>query len=610
MTLRTESVGGEAMSGFDIANIIIKALGGIALFIYGMNILGGSLEKLSSGKMEKILEKLTNNVFKGVLLGATVTAAIQSSAATTVIVVGLVNAGILKLSSGISVIMGANIGTTITGQILRLGDLENNTSAGSALKLLSPGTLAPFIAAAGIVIFMLSRKENGKTLGEIFLGVGILFTGMISMTEAVSPLSELKAFRDIFAAMTNPFLGVLAGAVVTIILQSSSASVGILQAISTTGVLSFSSTFPIIMGQNIGTCVTPIISAVGAGKNAKRAAAIHLYFNVIGTAFFLAAVYLIQTFIGLPFWDEAIDMGGIANFHTFFNIVVTLCLMPFTKLLEKLAVMTIRDGSPGEEKPAVEDFTAPALEDRLLISPSLAIQQASRTAVTMGRLSLYNFQRAFSLYSEFDAKLFEKLSANEDNIDRMEDRVNTYLVKISKCELTDYENRRVTELLHLTLEFERIGDYTMNLIEVAQKMNEQGVHFSESAINELSVISSAVEEIISMAIKTAESNDPVSAVKIEPLEETIDYLNATLKSRHIERLKNGGCAVESGVNFLDLLINLERISDHCSNIATYVIGTQKNNPSINRHEFIRSAHDGADKEYVRYEEEYMAKYKI
>ena len=318
-------VGGKLnMSGFDIVTIIIKAVGGIALFIYGMTMLGGSLEKLSSGRMEKVLEKLTNNVVKSVLLGALVTAAIQSSAATTVIVVGLVNAGILKLSSAIGVIMGANIGTTITGQILRLGDLENNASVGSALTLLSPSTLAPFIAFVGIVIYMLSRKDNGKTIGEIFLGVGILFTGMLSMTSAVSPLSELEAFRNIFASMTNPLLGVIVGAVVTVLLQSSSASVGILQAISTTGVLSFASAFPIIMGQNIGTCVTPIISAVGAGKNAKRAAAVHLYFNIIGTIVFLIVVYTIQGLVGLPFWNKAIDMSGIANFHTFFNVVVTI----------------------------------------------------------------------------------------------------------------------------------------------------------------------------------------------------------------------------------------------------------------------------------------------
>ncbi|MGN0609479.1 MAG: Na/Pi cotransporter family protein [Oscillospiraceae bacterium] len=598
------------MSGFEIVTIIIRAVGGIALFIYGMNILGGSLEKLSSGRMEKVLEKLTNNVVKSVLLGALVTAAIQSSAATTVIVVGLVNAGILRLSSAIGVIMGANIGTTITGQILRLGDLENNASVGAALGLLSPSTLAPFIAAVGIVIFMLAKKDGQKTIGEILLGVGILFTGMLSLTEAVSPLSEIEAFRNVFATLTNPFLGVVVGAVVTVLLQSSSASVGILQAISTTGALTFSAAFPIIMGQNIGTCVTPIISAVGAGKNAKRAAAIHLYFNIIGTILFLIAVYLIQGLVGFSFWSEPIDMGGIANFHTFFNVVVTICFMPFTKLLEKLAIWTIRDKESKDESGADADITAPALEDRLLISPSLAIQQAGLTAVAMGKLALYNFGHMRNLFEEFDPEIFAKVSENEESIDRMEDRLNAYLVKINDCELTDYENRRVTELLHLTSEFERIGDYTMNLIEDAQKLDEGEIRFSESARQELGVISDAVEEIIGMAIRAAEFNDTETAAKIEPLEETIDYLNETLKARHIERLKQGKCVVESGVNFLDILINLERISDHCSNIAVYVIGSQKNNNVINRHEFIQNAHAAKDGDYVRLEEEYMTKYAI
>lgn len=598
------------MSVIDIVSIFIKAIGSIALFIYGMTILGGRLEKLSSGRMEKVLEKLSNNVFKSVLLGALVTAAVQSSAATTVIVVGLVNAGILRLSSAIGVIMGANIGTTITGQILRLGDLENNENVGAVLKLLSPTTLAPFIAAVGLIIFMLSKKESVKTIGEILIGVGILFTGMNSLTEAVSPLSELQAFRDLFATLKNPILGIIVGAVVTILLQSSSASVGILQTISTTGVLTFSAAFPIIMGQNIGTCVTPIISAVGAGKNAKRAAAVHLYFNIIGTILFLAVVYALQGLIGLPFWDKSIDMGGIANFHTFFNVVVTFCFIPFTKLLEKLAMITIRDKKTEDGTP-VSEFTAPALEDRLLVSPSLAVQQASNTALAMGNLAFYNFENMRGLFTgNYDEKLIASLKDNEENIDRMEDRLNAYLVKINECELTDFENRRVTELLHLSSEFERIGDYTMNLIEDAEKLHENSVTFSPEAIRELDVISRACEEIIGMAIRCVELNDAALAAKVEPLEETIDYLNETLKARHIERLKEGKCVVESGVNFLDLLINLERISDHCSNIAVYVIGSQKNNTVINRHEFIQNAHAAKDEAYVHLEEEFMTKYAI
>ncbi len=599
------------MTASDIVLIAIQAFGGVALFVYGMLMLSRGLEKISGGRMEKILSGLTSNVFKSVALGAVVTAAIQSSGATTVIIVGMVNAGILKLSSAIGVIMGANIGTTITGQILRLGDLENNANVGFALKLLTPTYLAPVIAIVGLIIYMLSKSDIRKNVGESLVGLGILFTGMLSMSGAVKPLAELEAFKNLFATLSNPVLGIIAGAVVTALLQSSSASVGILQAISSTGILKFSAAFPIIMGQNIGTCVTSIISAVGANKNAKRAAMIHLYFNVIGTIAFLIVVYSIKAIAGFPFWDDPIDMGGIANFHTLFNVAVTLCFLPFTKVLEKLACITIRDKSPEE---AAEDgeISFSALDERFLKSPSLAIQQANNAVVTMGDVALRNFMGMRKLFDseEFSEKLINRLEDNEEALDRMEDRLNAYLVKITECELTDYENRRVTELLHLTSEFERIGDYSMNLIENAEKLHSLDVTFSDSALRELGVISDAVQEIISMAVDTVKNNDTVLALKVEPLEETVDYLNETLKTRHIERLKNGECVVESGVNFLDLLVNLERISDHCSNIAVYVIGAQKSKNVLNRHEYIQAQHKSEDKDYLNLTEQYMAKYSV
>ena len=596
------------MGATDIILTAIQAVGGLALFIYGMTMLGNGLEKIAGGRLEKVLSSLTSNVFKSVLLGALVTAAVQSSSATTVIIVGMVNAGILKLSSAIGVIMGANIGTTVTGQILRLGDLEGNENVGFFMELLTPKNLAPMIAVTGLIVYMLCKKDVQKNLGETLIGLGILFTGMLSMSNAVKPLAELEAFRTLFATLSNPFLGVLAGAVVTAIIQSSSASVGILQAISATGILKFSAAFPIIMGQNIGTCVTSLLSAVGANKNAKRAAMVHLYFNVIGTIFFLIVVYTIKTIWGFSFWDEPIDMGGIANFHTLFNVVVTTLFLPFTSVLEKLAVLTIRDKQEDDAEP---EFTAPELEDRFLISPAIAIQQASNTTIAMGNLALTNFKGMRKLFSEFDTKKIEQLTANEESIDRMEDRLNGYLVKINDCELTDYENRKVTELFHLTSEFERIGDYTMNLIEDAQELNEAIIKFSDDALQERAVISDAVQEIIGMSIEAVEKNDVHVASRIEPLEETIDYLNETLKARHIERLKQGKCVVETGVNFLNLLINLERISDHCSNIGVYVMGAQKNiNTFINRHEFIEKAHSGVDEVFRKYQEEYMEKYKI
>ncbi|MCM1381946.1 MAG: Na/Pi cotransporter family protein [Muribaculaceae bacterium] len=599
------------MTGSEILLIAIQAFGGVALFIYGMTMLGSGLEKISGGKMEKILSGLTSNVLKSVLLGAVVTAAVQSSGATTVIIVGMVNAGILKLSSAIGVIMGANIGTTVTGQILRLAGIESD-NANIFLQLMNPRYLAPIISIIGLIIFMLSKNDVKKSFGETLIGLGILFTGMLSMSDSVQPLSELKEFQDLFATLSNPVLGVIAGAVVTALLQSSSAAVGILQAISQSGALKNSAAFPIIMGQNIGTCVTSLISAAGASKNAKRAAVVHLYFNVIGTVVFLAAVYAIKAAVGFPFWDEPIGMGGIANFHTFFNIVVTVCFLPFTKFLEKLACFTIRDKAEGDVNPdGTEEITVKALDERLLKSPSLAIQQAHNTVVTMGRLALQNFTEMRKLFGDgFSEKTVSRLKANENGIDRMEDRLNAYLVKLNECGLTDYENRRVTELLHLTSEFERIGDYAMNLIENAEKLHDLEVSFSQNALKELEVISDAVQEIIGMAVDTVKNNDVSLAKKIEPLEETVDYLNEILKARHIERLKGGECVVESGVNFLDLLVNLERISDHCSNIAVYVMSAQKSRAVLNRHEYIQSQHENSSAEYLALTEQYMTKYNV
>lgn len=599
------------MTSVDYTITAIKALGGVALFIYGMQILGRSLEKASGGHMEKILRKLTGNILKSVLLGALVTAAIQSSGATTVIVVGLVNAGIMSLGSAVGVIMGANIGTTITGQILRLAELEGS-GGGSFMDFLDTKVLAPIFCIAGLIILMTSKKNSVKNTGEILLGVGVLFTGMNSLTEAVKPLSELEVFTTLFETLSNPVLGILAGILVTVLCQSSSVAIGILQAISLNGYLPFSSAFPIIMGTNIGTCVTPLLSAVGAGKNAKRAAVVHIYFNIIGTIIFMVGMYALQYTITLPFWGTEMTMGSIANFHTLFNVVVTAIFIPFHGILEKLAVITIKD-TPSEI--GVDEPVVPVLDERLLKSPSLAIQLALNTVVTMGKSAFYNFKGMRKLFTEFDEKSVSKLRSCEESIDRMEDNLNNYLVKLTHCELTDYENRRVTLLLHLTSEFERIGDYTMNLIESAEqldKLRQNGEpDLSDEAIKDFNIISDAVEEIITMAVKCTENNDIKSAVKIEPLEEVIDYLNETLKAKHIERLKNGKCVVESGINFMDLLVNLERISDHCSNVAVYILGSQKDESIvINRHEYIAEVHKGNGTQYSELYKDYMAKYAV
>ncbi len=600
------------MSTTQIVQTVITAFGGIALLLYGMNVLGSGLEKISGGKMEKILEKLTNNILKAVLLGAVVTAVIQSSGATTVIVVGLVNSGILPLSAAVGIIMGANIGTTITGQILRLGDLESNDSLGSFMQFLTPDYLAPMLAVAGIVIILISKKDTIRAIGDIGMGLGVLFTGMLSLTAAVKPLSELEAFRSAFASLENPVLGILVGAVVTALLQSSSASVGILQAVSATGVLKFAAAFPIIMGQNIGTCSTSVISSIGASKNAKRAAMVHLYFNLIGTFLFLIAVYILKAFDLIPMWNDTMSMGSIANFHTLFNVIVTVVFIPFHKLLEKLAVWTIRSKAEEDEDDMVSDSAETMLDSRFLKSPSLAIQYANNAASYMGKLARENFKMSCELHSEFDPKRVERIKEYENIIDRIEDRLNSYLVSITDCELNVSESKSVTSLLHIITDLERIGDYSVNIMQYAENMNEANKKLSEVAVSELKVISSAALEIIDMAITSVEYDDLKTVRKIEPLEETIDYLENLLKNKHIDRLKSGKCVIDSGIYFLDMLSDMERIADHCSNVAVHVLSRNYYNKkaSVNHHEYIDTVHKGGSKEYIEAFEEFKQKYKL
>ena len=598
------------MTKLEIVQICIMTFGGVALLLYGMHLLGNGLERISGGKMEKILEKLTNNIFKAVILGAVVTAVIQSSGATTVIVVGLVNSGILKLSAAVGIIMGANIGTTVTGQILRLGDLEGNASLGSAMELLTPTYLAPFLAIVGIIIIMTAKKDSIKSIGDICMGLGVLFTGMLSLTESVEPLSELEAFRNAFASLENPILGIIAGAVITALIQSSSASVGILQAVSTTGLLKFSAAFPIIMGQNIGTCSTSIISSIGASKNAKRTAMVHFYFNMIGTVLFLICIYVLKAFGKITCWNDTMDMGSIANFHTFFNVVVTIFFIPFHKLLEKLAEFTIRNTPETDDDDSGLSAGENILDPRFLKSPSLAIQHAANAVAYMGNTAKKNFISSCELYSNYDAKAVEKIREREDIIDRIEDRLNSYLVSITDCELNAAESRNVTSLIHTITDLERIGDYSDNSMERAENMHNKEQNISQEAVCDMNLISSAVTEIIEMAVMTVEYDDSATAAKIEPLEETIDQLEYRLKNRHIDRLKEGSCAIDRGIQFLDILSDMERVADHCSNIGVHILS--KNNPKdeLNHHEYIEEVHKGNSKEYKEALEQYSLKYKL
>lgn len=582
----------------------ISLAGGLALFLYGMSTLGSGLEKLSGGRLEKTLEKMTNNVFKSLLLGMVVTAAIQSSSATTVIVVGLVNAGVLKLRNAIGVIMGANIGTTVTSVILSLGDLDNSEGAGIVLQFFKPTTIASVAAVIGIVIYMVCKKTKSRIAGEICLGFGILFTGMNLMTGAVEPLAQLPFFKELFATLSNPVLGIIAGTLVTALIQSSSASVGILQALASTGAITFSSAVPIIMGQNIGTCVTSLLSSVGANKNARRAAMVHLYFNVIGTVLFMCAVYIFQYTVGFSFWNDTITMGGISLVHIIFNVATTIVFIPFTRLLEKLAVLTVRDGK-SDEMP-VDDNVA-SLDERLLRSPSMALSQSADVIAAMGRYAHKNFKRCVQMFTAYDGKRAETVRQYEDRIDRMEDRVNNYLVALTDCELTDQESREITHQLKMVSEFERVGDYSVNLLELAEKMQEDDTKFSQKAVSELFVLGDAVDEIIDLALNAYMSNSFDQAVRVEPLEEVVDTMVDRLKALHIERLKDGKCMVDAGLMFLEALTNIERIADHCSNVAVYVID-HNTDKDLNRHDYLRHVHNEGDSRYIEDSDRYMEKY--
>ncbi len=581
--------------------MIVSLLGGLALFLYGMSMLGSGLEKLSGGRLEQTLEKLTNNVFKGVLLGALVTGAIQSSSATTVIVVGLVNARILKLRQAIGIIMGANIGTTVTAHILRLSDLSSDNFF---LMLLKPTTLAPVVGIIGILMVMVGKKQKYKTLGEILLGFCILFTGMFNMEAAVSPLSESPEFAGLFASLSNPVIGVLVGAGVTAIIQSSSASIGILQALSSTGIITWSSAIPIILGQNIGTCITPILASIGASKNAKRTAAVHLSFNIIGTCVFLIVIYTIQSISPFSFWELPIDKGGIANFHTTFNVCVTLMFLPFVGLLEKLVIRLI----PDQQTAGEVDDPAIALDDRLLTSPGLAIQHCRDAVLQMGKLARKNFSASVRQLEQYNHKEAEKIREREDTIDRLEDRLGNYMLKIPQDNLSEQSSATISALLHILSEFERIGDYSINLVEFAENMESTGAEFSPQAQFELTTIGEAVGEAIDMALGCFEKQDLALAETIEPLEEVVDQMQETLKDRHINRLRNGQCTVDAAFPFVESLSCLERISDHCSNIGVYMISYVRGSDEVDHHTYIMQLHAGQvghyNEQFRRYTEKY------
>lgn len=581
---------------------VLTMLGGLALFLYGMHNMGEGLGKVSGGRLERILEKLTSNPLKAVALGAAVTAVIQSSSATTVMVVGFVNSGIMKLSQAIGIIMGANIGTTITSWILSLSGIE---SSNFFMKMLKPSSFAPILALIGVIFIMFCKKEKKKDIGMILVGFGILMVGMDTMSDAVKPLADVPAFTNLFVMFTNPILGMIVGAVLTAIIQSSSASVGILQALCVTGSVPYAAALPIIMGQNIGTCITAMLSSVGANKNAKRAALVHLYFNLIGTTVFMLGFYAINTFVQFSFLETSANAAGIATIHTVFNVVATIFLLPFTKGLEKLAYLTIREDEA--EKQEADDFQV--LDVRFLDSPSFGIEQCRNLTVKMAELSKSALFKSIELLSEYDESKAAEVENLESRVDRYEDEIGSYLVKLSSKNILEKDSHTLSMLLHLIGDFERISDHAVNIMEAAKEMHDKGLTFSPMAKEELKVFSRAVRDIINISIQVFEDEDKELAVAVEPLEEVIDYLNEKLKKRHIERLREGVCTIELGFIFSDIKTNYERVADHCSNIAICMIQLN-NEEGFDAHEYLEELKREGNTEFKEKYNSYKKQYRL
>lgn len=584
------------MSVYDVLNV----LGGIALFLFGMHTLSAALEKLAGGKLEHWLEKATSRPIKGVVLGAIITAVIQSSAATTVMIIGFVNSGLMKLSQAIGVIMGANIGTTATSWLLSLQSIDGSEGF-SVLNLLKPTTFTPILAVIGVILIMFTKSDRKKTIGTILAGFAVLMFGMNAMSSATAGLEQNETFCNILMMFSNPILGVIAGAVLTAVLQSSSASIGILQSIAiSTGKVTYAIALPLLLGQNIGSCVTALISSIGANKPAKRVAVVHLYFNVIGTVLFLSVFYLINAFIDLPFMQDSLNAVGIAVIHTGFNVLTTALFLPFTKQLERLACLTVRD-KPGEKK---QD--APMLDERLLKTPSVAIEQCRNVSIRMAELTLETLRTSLEVVMEYDQKKCNEVIDNENSIDLYEDKIGSYILKISSKDLSETDSKIVSMMLHTIGDLERISDHAVNIIEAAGEMHTKKIKFSDQALRELKVMIKAVSEILDMSINSFIKADVNLAKCVEPLEDVIDQLRNELKSRHIERLRSGKCTIELGFILQDLLTNFERVSDHCSNIAVYLI--QINDNSMDTHEYMNELKKLDRSEFMDEFNDYSKKY--
>lgn len=539
---------------------VLSLIGGLALFLYGMEIMGSGLEKLGGGKLERILERLTSSPIKGVLLGAGVTAIIQSSSATTVMVVGFVNSGIMKLSQAIGIIMGANIGTTVTSWILSLSGIQGESLL---MQLVKPKYFTPILAIIGIIIIMSTKSNRRKNIANILLGFSVLMFGMDAMSAAVEPLKDVPEFTNILIMFENPILGVLAGMILTAIIQSSSASVGILQALSATGAITFGSAIPIILGQNIGTCITVILSAIGASKNAKRAASVHLYFNIIGTILFLSLFYIVNSIVHFTFLSDSVSSVNIAIVHTSFNLLTTALFLPFTNLLEKLAKITIKDGDKSDM------FSV--LDERFFQNPQYALDQSTTLTSNMAYIARETLDLAVQTIDGLNEKLDSMIIENETQLDNYEDALSKYLVRLSARASGMHQSRQVTMLLHVISEFEQMTDYEANILYTSRTKSGKAYTFSDKANVEIETLISAVRDIMDRTITVFVENDMVKAFTVEPLSDVIDMLSEELKKRHIARMRNGECSVETGILFTDYIASLEKISNHCKNTAAFVI---------------------------------------
>lgn len=545
------------MDLFDVLTLI----GGLSLFLFGMNIMGQALERKAGNKLKDLLAKMTNSKFKGFLTGLVITAVIQSSSATTVMVVGFVNSGLMTLRQAINVIMGANIGTTITSWILSLGDIDGSSIL---ITLLKPTSFTPILALVGIIFYMFLKDDSKKDIGSILLGFATLMFGMDTMSNAVSGLANVPGFSNLFILFTNPLLGVLVGALLTAIIQSSSASVGILQALSSTGQVTYGAAVPIIMGQNIGTCVTCLLSSIGTNKNARRAAVVHLLFNTIGTVVILTLFCIIKTFVYIPLLSEQASMFGIALTHSIFNVLCVMILLPMSALLEKLALRIIPDDRIKEKYDE--------LDTRLFVTPTLALAQAKSSLSDMADTSRKAITMALKSVNNYSDKLYEDILKQEDKNDRYEDKIGTYLVDLSsKNTLSESESKEVSKMLKIIGDLERIADHAINIGQASRELRDKNLSLSEDAIKEMDSMLNAVKECVDLSLLAFEKDDLAIALKVPPLEEVIDELKAKLRANHIDRVKRRQCSIEAGFIWSDLLTNLERVGDHCNNIATEII---------------------------------------